>query len=164
VDSIEHGTFTNDESVKLFKASGAYLVPTLLAGTSVMEEAKINDQIPAPIRAKIAEVGPQMKAGFQRALKGGVKIAFGTDSGVSRHGQNAREFELMVEFGMSPAAAIRAATVDAADLLGRSAQLGSIEAGKLADIIAVDGDPIDNISELMDVDFVMKQGQVVKGN
>ena len=160
VDSIEHGSFLDDESVKLFRQTGAWLVPTLLAGHTVSEEAKTNEQMPAPVKAKVAQVAPAMAAAFQRALKGGVRIAFGTDSGVSRHGDNAKEFELMVGHGMEPMRAIRSATVDAAELLGRSTSLGSLEPGKLADLIAVDGDPVADITELMDVDFVMKGGVV----
>lgn len=103
-----------------------------------------------------------MKESFQRALKGNVKIAFGTDSGVSRHGENAREFQLMVDYGMDPSEAIKAATVNAADLLGKSEELGTVEPGKSADIIAVRGDPIENIEVLMNVPFVMKAGVVYK--
>lgn len=162
VDSIEHGSFLDDESVRLFRESGAYLVPTLLAGVSIAEEMEVNPEIPPAIRAKIAEVSPAMRAAFRRALEGGVNIAFGTDSGVSRHGINARELELMVEYGMEPSRVIRSATVDAARLLGREQQLGTIETGKAADIIAVDGNPIANISELLDVDWIMKGGTVYR--
>ena len=162
VDSIEHGSFLDDESVRLFRKTGAYLVPTLLAGVSIAEEMEINPDIPPAIKAKIAEVSPAMRASFNRALAGGVNIAFGTDSGVSRHGVNARELELMAEYGMPTSRVIRSATVDAARLLGREAQLGTIEAGKAADIIAVDGNPLEKISELRDVDWVMKGGTVYK--
>jgi imidazolonepropionase-like amidohydrolase len=162
VDSIEHGTFLDEESISLFKKSGAYLVPTILAGTTIMEEAEVNDKIPPAIRDKIALVGPQMAEGFERAVKGNVNIAFGTDSGVSRHGDNAREFELMVAGGMTPADTIKAATISAADLLDRTESLGTLEPGKMADIIAVKGNPLTNISELRDVDFVMKGGKVYK--
>lgn len=162
VDSIEHGSFLDDRSIELFNEREAYLVPTLLAGVTVIEEAKTNMQMSEAIRAKVALVGPQMRSAFQRALSGGVKIAFGTDSGVSRHGENAREFELMVDYGMEAEQAIRSATVVAAELLGQSERLGTIESGKFADLIAVDADPRANISSLLDVEFVMQGGVIVR--
>jgi imidazolonepropionase-like amidohydrolase len=162
VQTIDHGSYLDDESVRLFKQSGAYLVPTLLAGVSVKEELEVNDKIPPAIAAKIRQVAPVVEASFKRALKGGVKIAFGTDSGVSKHGLNAREFELMVQYGMNENDAIKSATITAAEVLGMSSQLGSIEKGKIADIVAVDGDPLKNISVLKDMKFVMKDGIVYK--
>jgi len=162
VNSIDHGSYLDDESVRLFKEKGAYLVPTLLAGVSVKEELAVNDKIPPAIAAKIRQVAPVVEASFKRALKGGVKIAFGTDSGVSKHGTNAREFELMVQYGMDENEAIKAATLVAAELLDMQNQLGSIEKGKFADIVAVDGDPLKNISLLKDIKFVMKEGTVYK--
>jgi imidazolonepropionase-like amidohydrolase len=162
VDSIEHGSYLNDESVRLFKQSGAWLVPTLLAGVSVTEELETNDQIPPAIQEKIRQVGPVVEASFKRAVAGGVKIAFGTDSGVSVHGTNGREFELMVSYGMDEVSAIRSATVNTAELLNMSATIGTIEAGKMADIVAVRGDPTSNISLLRNVQFVMKGGEVFK--
>ena len=162
VASIEHGSYLTDESVKLFLEHDTYLVPTLMAGIHMIEELSVNPNIPPAIVAKVKAVGPEVEAAFKRALKGGVKIAFGTDSGVSPHGQNAREFELMVNYGMKPADAIKAATVSAADLLGMSSSLGTLEKGKFADIVAVEGDPIKDISLLKDIGFVMKEGKVYK--
>lgn len=162
VSSIEHGSYLNEESVQLFLENDAWLVPTLLAGTSVLEELEINEQIPPAIQEKIRQVGPQMESAFKLALQGGVKIAFGTDSGVSRHGDNAREFELMVNFGMDPVAAIRSATVETARLIDRSHDLGTLEEGKIADIIAVAGNPDEDISLLRSVDYVMKAGKTYK--
>jgi imidazolonepropionase-like amidohydrolase len=162
VNSIEHGSYLNDESVKLFVEKGAYLVPTLLAGVWLTEEMEINLKIPPAIVAKIKEVTPMVEASFKRALKGGVNIAFGTDSGVSKHGTNAREFELMVKYGMSEADAIVSATKNAAELLGMENQIGTIEVGKWADIVAVSGNPLKDISLLKNVEFVMKEGKVFK--
>jgi imidazolonepropionase-like amidohydrolase len=162
VSSIEHGSYLDDESVRLFNETNAYLVPTLLAGVSLLEEMEINDQIPPPIVEKIKQVVPVVEESFKRALKGGVKIAFGTDSGVSKHGTNAREFVLMVKYGMNNEEAIKSATLNAADLLGMSNSIGSIESGKLADIIAFDENPLNDITVMLDVEFVMKQGVVYK--
>lgn len=161
VNSIEHGTFTNDETFRLYKQTGAYYVPTLLAFDAAYAHGVRGALTPAQFdKAKIA-VG---KAGatFSRALKEGVKIAFGTDSGVSVHGKNAEEFALMVRNGMTPTDAIKSATVSAADLLGVSGSAGTIEAGKDADIVAVEGDPLQNVRLLENMGFVMKWGQVVK--
>jgi len=164
VDSIEHGTYLDDESIRLFKKTGAFLVPTLLAGATVAAWADDpNSFLLPPQRAKAREAGPRMLDMARRAHRGGVKIAFGTDSGVSKHGENAREFALLVEAGMSPMEAIKAATVHGAANLGRSAELGSLEPGKWGDLIAVRGDPTLDIGELMDVDFVMKEGVAYKG-
>ncbi len=163
VDSIEHGTYLNNESIRLFKRTGAYLVPTLLAGATVVEWAEDPDSfLLPPQRAKALQVGPVMHEMGRRAHEGGVKIAFGTDSGVSRHGDNAREFQLLVDAGMTPMEAIRTATVNGADNLGKSGVLGTIEPGKYGDLIAVDGDPLADVTELEDVDFVMKEGVVYK--
>lgn len=162
VHSIEHGSYLDDESVKLFIEKDAYLVPTLLAGVWLSEEIKVNKNIPPAIALKINQVVPVVEESFKRALKGKVKIAFGTDSGVSKHGENAREFELMVKYGMNENQAIKTATLNAADLLGMQNELGSIEKGKFADIVAVSGDPLKNISLLKTIDFVMKDGKVYK--
>ena len=164
VNSIEHGSYLDDESVQLFNKTNAYLVPTLLAGVSLSEEMEVNDKIPPAILQKIIQVIPVVEASFKRALNGNVKIAFGTDSGVSKHGTNAREFELMVKYGMDNEEAIKSATINAADLLDMSNQIGTIEKGKIADIIAVDGDPLQDIKLLQDVQFVMKEGTVYKNN
>jgi imidazolonepropionase-like amidohydrolase len=162
VNSIEHGSYLNDESVRLFKETGAYLVPTLLAGVSVTEELETNQNIPPAIAEKIRQVGPVVEASFKRALKGGVNIAFGTDSGVSKHGTNAREFELMVGYGMDEDAAIVSATLEAAELLGMKESLGSLETGKWADIVAVSENPLQDITLLKEIQFVMKEGTVYK--
>lgn len=162
VSSIDHGSYLDDESVKLFLENDAWLVPTLLAGISVRDELVVNDQIPPAIVDKINTVVPVVEASFKRALKGGVKIAFGTDSGVSKHGENAREFEIMVDYGMSESQAIKTATLNAAELLGLKDQIGSIEEGKSADIIAVDKNPLEDISELKNITFVMKSGIIYK--
>jgi len=146
----------------LFKKTNAYLVPTLLAGVHMGEESEINDQIPPFIVAKINQVIPVVEESFRRAVKENVNIAFGTDSGVSKHGTNAREFELMVKYGLGPEESIKTATVNAADLLGMYDKIGSIEIGKVADLIAVDGDPLTDISILKSVQFVMKSGVIYK--
>ena len=163
VDAIEHGTYLNNESIRLFRRTGAYLVPTVLAGVTVAEwAADPNTFLTPPQRAKAAQVGPNMLDMARRAHAGGVKIAFGTDSGVSKHGDNAREFALLVEAGMTPMEAIYTATVAGADNLGKSDLLGTITPGKYADLIAVDGDPLTDVTELEDVDFVMKEGKAYK--
>lgn len=162
VDSIEHGSYADKTSVKLFKKSGAYLVPTLLAGDTVKKMAQQSDFMSPAIKAKAIRVGGDMIDNINRSYKAGVKIAFGTDSGVSKHGINAQEAVLMVNAGMSPMDVIKSATINAADLISKSDSLGTIEAGKLADIIAVDSSPIDDIRELLDVDFVMQGGKIYK--
>ncbi|WP_038030042.1 metal-dependent hydrolase family protein [Thermonema rossianum] len=161
VHSIEHGTYMDDEAIELFKKTGAYYVPTILAGRTVADSAKVPGYYAPIVVPKALAVGPQIQKTFAKAYKSGVKIAFGTDSGVSVHGLNAIEFELMVEAGMPPLEAIRSATLNAADLLGVN-NLGSIEAGMLADVIAVEDNPLENISTLRKVVFVMKDGKVYK--
>jgi imidazolonepropionase-like amidohydrolase len=161
VDSIEHGTFTNDESFRLYKQSGAYYVPTLVAPAAALADGMRGALTPAQFDKARAAAGNAEKS-LGEAVRRGVRIAFGTDSGVSPHGRNAEEFALMVRAGMSPANAIRAATVDAAELLGLSAKIGTIEPGKDADIIAVDGDPVANVRLLEQVGFVMKSGRIHK--
>lgn len=161
--SIEHGTFLDEESIRLFRRSGAFLVPTVMAGEFVTLEAEANAPWMTPFqRAKALQVGPQMVDMLRRAHRGGVQIAFGTDSGVSRHGDNAREFELMVEAGMAPEQAIIAATINGARHLQMENEIGRIAPGFHADIIAVSGNPLENVSELRDVDFVMAAGMVHK--
>lgn len=163
VDSIEHGTYLDNESIRLFKRNGAYLVPTLLAGATVVEWAEdpASFLLP-PQRAKALQVGPQMSDMAARAHQGGVKISFGTDSGVSRHGDNAREFALLVDAGMTPMEAIISATITGAENLGKADMLGMLTPGKAGDLIAVEGDPLTDITELEDVDFVMKGGVAYK--
>ncbi len=162
VDSIEHGSYANDESIKLFKKTGAYLVPTLMAGDTVVNLAKNTNFMSPAISAKAIRVGGDMITNFKRSYQSGVKIAYGTDCGVSKHGSNAKEAVLMFNAGMKPQEILKTATVHAADLIGQSKSLGTIEAGKIADIIATDESPLKNIKELLDVDFVMKSGVVVK--
>ncbi len=162
-DSIEHGSYLDGETVALFKAKGAYLVPTVLAGATVVEMAAApNSPLTPAQKAKARQVGPLMMDMLRTAKKGGVKIAFGTDSGVSKHGDNARELELMVEAGFTPTEALHSATIVAAEHLGLSSEIGTIETGKVADIIAVDGDPTKNISVMRNVKFVMSKGVVAK--
>ena len=161
VDSIEHGTYLDAESIALFKENGATLVPTVLAGATVTGWTN-EPWLPAPSRAKAAIVGPLMLDMLRRAHEGGVNIAFGTDTGVSRHGENAQEFALMVEAGFSPEEAIRAATVIASEHIEMATDIGTLEKGKYADLIAVTKDPLKNIKELESVDFVMKGGEIFK--
>lgn len=163
VDSIEHGTFLDDEAIALFKERGAFYVPTILAGVTVGEIAAAPDSYFLPaVKAKALQVGPVIQSAFAKAYKAGVRVAFGTDSGVSHHGENGREFLLMVEQGMKPEEAIVAATVGAAELCGLSKEIGTIEAGKAADIVAVKGNPLEDIARIRDVRFVMRDGRVVK--
>ena len=162
VDSIEHGTYMDDEIRKLMKEHGTYYVPTILAGKFVADKAKIDGFFPELVRPKAAAIGPLIQNTFEQAHKAGVKIAFGTDSGVSAHGDNAQEFSLMVEAGMKPADALISATVNSASLLGISDILGTLEEGKLADLVAVQGNPLDDISLMESVSFVMKDGVVYK--
>lgn len=160
--TIEHGTYMDEEIIELMKEHGTYYVPTILAGRFVAEKAAIDGYFPEVVRPKAAAIGPLIDGTFSRAYAAGVKIAFGTDSGVSPHGENAREFEYMVEGGMPPMEAIRSATIVPAELLGINDRLGSLEAGKLADLVAVQGDPLEDITLLQDIDFVMKEGVVYK--
>jgi imidazolonepropionase-like amidohydrolase len=162
VDSIEHGSYAGPKAIALFKQTGAYLVPTLLAGETAVQMAQHADFMSQAIKDKAIATGMAMQGTFEKAYKAGVKIAYGTDSGVSKHGDNAREAALMVKAGMPEMEVIKSATVNAADLLDMSSSLGTIEAGKFADIIAVDGSPLDAIEEVLDVDFVMKGGRVDK--
>jgi len=161
VNSIEHGTFTNADTFKLYRLTGAYYVPTLLAPAAALADGQRGALTPAQFDKARLAAGNAEKS-FAEAIRQNVKIAFGTDTGVSPHGRNAEEFALMVKNGMAPAAAIRSATVDAADLLGKSDTVGTITAGKDADIIAVRGDPTADVRLLEHVDFVMKHGRVHK--
>ena len=162
-DSIEHGTMLTDESIKLFKAAGAYYVPTLSTVNGYLERLAANpNAYPPDVLAKVQwRIGVTGKS-LAKAYPAGVKIAFGTDAGVSKHGRNADEFELMVKHGMPASAAIQAATMNAATLLGVEKEVGSLEPGKAADVIAVAGDPITDITTLKSVRFVMKDGRVFK--
>lgn len=164
-DSIEHGTLLDEEGIKLFNKSGAYYVPTLSTVNGYIERLKADANAYAPavkekIEWRIKVTGEALRKAFAR----GVKIAFGTDAGVSKHGRNADEFELMVKHGMSAEAAIQAATINAATLLGQEKDLGSLSPGKRADLIAVTGDPLKDITVLKTVRFVMKDGVVVRSN
>jgi len=163
VASIEHGSILDEEAVQLMKQHGTYLVPTLLAGYTA-ESLALARKLPPAIAAKALAIAPRMRSSFKLALDAGVKIALGTDAGVMQHGTNAREFELMVRYGMRPTQAIQAGTLSGATLLGRDADVGSLEKGKLADIVAVRGDPLQDIATLQHVDFVMKGGAVFKRN
>jgi imidazolonepropionase-like amidohydrolase len=158
VDSIEHGTFLDDPAIASFKAHGAYLVPTMMAPLAALAQAR-SGALPAATIPKAEAAAAAMLASHRRAIAAGVKIAFGTDTGVSRHGDNAQEFALMVAAGMTPMQAIRAATVGGADLLGRD-DVGTIVAGKSADIIAVGTSPLSDVRALEHVDFVMHKGAV----
>jgi imidazolonepropionase-like amidohydrolase len=162
VDSIEHGTYMSEEVMRLMKKRGTYYVPTIIAGKFVAEKAQIPGYFSELVRPKAIAIGPLIQETFARAYKAGVPIAFGTDTGVSAHGDNWKEFGYMIEAGMPPMAAIQSATVAAADLLGRSADLGSVSVGKYADIIAVPGDPLSDPAQFGAVHFVMKGGVVYK--
>jgi imidazolonepropionase-like amidohydrolase len=162
-DSIEHGTMLDDASIKLFKQSGAYYVPTLSTVNGYIERLAANpNAYPPDVLAKVKWRIEVTGKSLEKAYPAGVKIAFGTDAGVSKHGRNADEFELMVKHGMPAGAAIEAATVNAAKLLGVDAEVGSLEPGKAADIIAVSGDPTRDVTVLKAVNFVMKDGVVHK--
>jgi len=162
VDSIEHGTFMDDECIRLMKEHGTHYVPTISAGRFVFEHAQDPDYFPAIVRPKALAVGPQIQATFGKAWKAGVTIMFGTDTGVGPHGSNGKEFGYMVEAGMPVMDAIRSATRVPAKYLGVDDKLGSLEAGKIADIVAVPGDPIADVHTLEHVSFVMKEGVIYK--
>ncbi len=158
VDSIEHGSFLSTDTLKLMKERGTYLVPTLMAPDSLMPNLS---KFPPEIAAKAIAANASLSKTFREAVRLGVKIGFGTDSGVSKHGENAREFRLMVEHGMTPIAALKAATSADAELLGLAKSIGTLKPGKLADLVAVPGDPIADIAATGRVVFVMKEGAVV---
>ena len=162
VTTIEHGSFLDDECIALFKEKGAYLVPTIIAGKSAADSAKIPGYYHPLVVPKALEVGPLIQKSFERAYKAGVKIAFGTDAGVYKHGLNAKEFQYMTEAGMPVMEAIKSATIVAAEVLDMKEQLGSIEVGKLADIIATEANPLEDVKTLMNVIFVMRDGVVYK--
>ena len=162
VDSIEHGTYMDEADMKLMKEHGTWYVPTITAGDYVAHKALIPGYYPPQVAAKAAAIGPLIVGTAGRAYKAGVKIAFGTDAGVYPHGENAHEFELMVQAGMPPMFTLQAATTHAAELLGHDKDLGSVTAGKFADLIAVPGNPVDDIGLMKKVSFVMKEGIVYK--
>ena len=161
VDSIEHGSYIDDAVIATMKEHGTYLVPTLYLGDWMMENAEQTHMLP-PLMAKAREVIPAARKNIAHAFTSGVKVAFGTDAAVYPHGLNGREFAVMVKLGLTPLQAIQAATVNAADLLGWSGKVGSLEPGAWADVVAVDGDPVKDVTTLERVKFVMKGGEVVK--
>ena len=158
VQSIEHGTYLDDETIALFRETGGTLVPTVLAGVTV---TGWTDQpwLPAPSREKAAIVGPLMLDMLSRAREGGVNVAFGTDTGVSKHGDNSQEFDLMVQAGYTPEEAIRTATVDASVHVEMSDMIGTIEPGKFADMVVLRSDPLEDVSALRSIRFVIKDGE-----
>ncbi|MET1255812.1 metal-dependent hydrolase family protein [Aliikangiella maris] len=162
VDSIEHGTYMDAEVIRLMKKNKVYFVPTITAGKWVAEKAAIAGYYPEVVRPKAAAIGPKIHDTFANAYKKGVMIAFGTDAGVFPHGLNAREFEYMVSAGMPAFEAIQSATLNAAKLLRIDNILGSIDNGKLADIVAVEGDPLADIRLMQQISFVMKDGEIIK--
>jgi len=164
VTSIEHGSYMTPEIMSLMKKKGTVYVPTLMAAETVVEMAQKPGALPEIVRPKAIRVGAQIEHTFRAALKAGVPIAMGTDTGVSAHGKNAKEFELMVQYGMPAMQAIQAGTISGAKLLRQEKDLGTVEKGKIADLVAVAGDPIQDIKLLQDVKFVMKDGVVYKLN
>ena len=162
IKTIEHGTLMSEETMELMKEYDAYLVPTITAGKSVAEMAEIEGYYPELVVPKAKAIGPQIQGTFEKAYKKGVNILFGTDAGVFKHGLNAKEFGYMVEVGMPPMEAIQSATIIPAQLLKVDASYGSIDKGKMADIIAVKANPLEDISTMTEVIFVMKHGKVVK--
>jgi imidazolonepropionase-like amidohydrolase len=164
VDSVEHGTYMTEEVMDLMIKNNTYYVPTISAGEFVAEKSLIDNYFPDIVRPKAASVGPQIGSTFSIASKRGVKIAFGTDVGVQPHGTNWKEFYYMVKYGMSEMKAIKAATINTAKLLNIDSSLGSIEVGKIADLVAVNNSPLKDISIMKDVVFVMKEGEVIKND
>ncbi len=162
IKTIEHGTLMSEETMDLMIQYNSFLVPTITAGKQVTEKAKIPGYFPAVVAKKASDIGPKIQGMFQRAYKKGVPIAFGTDAGVFPHGENAREFSYMVEAGMPIMAALKSATITNATLLGMGDNLGQLKEGFLADIVAVDENPKDNVETLKNVVFVMKEGQIFK--
>ena len=161
VDSVEHGTFMTTEVMDLMIKNETFYVPTISAGEFVADKSKIDNYFPEIVRPKAASVGPQIGSTFSKAYKRGVKIAFGTDAGVQPHGTNWKEFVYMVQYGMPPIEAIESATIKTAELLGIESDLGSIDEGKIADLIAVQGDPLKDINSMKNISFVMKDGVVI---
>ena len=164
IDSIEHGTFLDDEALEMMRARGTYLVATMMALKGIQERFDRGVYMPPPIVEKARAAMTSLNAMFARAVAKGVKIGFGTDAAVYPHGRNAEEFALMVNGGMTSAAALRAATSSNADLLGMSKEIGTLEAGKLADVVAVPGDPTQNVRQTEKVFFVMKEGVIYRND
>ena len=164
VDSIEHGTFMDDADMKLMRERGTWFVPTIIAGKYVEQMANTPGYYPPQVAAKAKLVGPRIQATAGRAYKAGVKMAFGTDAAVYPHGQNAKEFTYLTEAGIPAAYALQMATVNAAELLKQSANLGSLDAGKYADVVAVSGNPLTDIGVLQNVQFVMRAGNIYRQN
>jgi len=163
VDSIEHGSYIDDAAIAVMKEHGTYLVPTLYLGDWMIENAGLT-RLPPPLLAKAQEVLPNARKNVAHAFASGVKVALGTDAAVYPHGMNGHEFGVMVKLGLTPLQAIQAGTVNAADLLGWAGKVGTLEAGAWADIVAVDGDPLKDVTTLERVKFVMKGGEVVKND
>lgn len=161
VDSVEHGTFMDDQDIQLMKAHSTFYCPTVYTGQYVAQQAKLG-AYPPTVAAKALEVGPQIMKTVSRAYQGGVKFAYGTDAGVFPHGQNWEDFIYLVKAGLPPAYTLQMATINAAELLGHQDELGSVTAGKYADVVAVPGDPLQDISVMSKVNFVMKAGVIYK--
>ncbi|WP_236554714.1 amidohydrolase family protein [Novosphingobium sp. 9U] len=161
VDTVEHGSFLDDEAIKLFKSHGTWLVPTMMAPLAAVAQARAG-MLPPAVIPKAEEAAAAAFASHQKAIAAGVKVAFGTDTGVSKHGDNAQEFALLVKAGMTPAEALKTATVNAAEALGQSATIGTLAAGKEADIIALSGSPLHDVTRMEKVDLVMRHGVVHK--
>jgi imidazolonepropionase-like amidohydrolase len=161
VESIEHGSYIDDAGIAAMKEHGTYLVPTLYLGDWMMENAE-QTHMPPPLLAKARDVIPAARIHIAHAFAGGVKVAFGTDAAVYPHGLNGHEFAVMVKLGLTPLQAIQAATLNAADLLGWAGKVGSLEPGAWADVVAVEGDPVKDVTTLERVKFVMKGGEVVR--
>ncbi len=164
VDSIEHGTFMNEADMKLMKEHGTWYVPTIIAGKYVEQMAAIPGYYPAQVAAKARQVGPIIQATAGKAYRAGVKIAFGTDAAVYPHGQNAKEFQYMVDAGMPPMYVLQAATTHDAELLHQAKRLGQLAPGFVGDVVAVPGNPLQDITLMQKVGFVMKDGVVYKEN
>ncbi len=163
VDSIEHGSYIDDPAIAAMKEHGTYLVPTLYLGDWMIDNAGLT-RLPAPLLAKAQEVLPAARKNIAHAFASGVKVALGTDAAVYPHGMNAHEFAVMVKMGLTPLQSIQAGTINAADLLGWAGKVGTLEPGAWADIVAVDGDPLKDVTTLERVKFVMKEGDVVKND
>jgi imidazolonepropionase-like amidohydrolase len=162
IDSIEHGSFLDDEALDMMKQKGTYYVPTLMAAQGLSEQIQKGVAMPPAIKVKAEDAIAHVHQAFQKSVAKGVKIALGTDAAVYPHGRNAEEFHQMVDLGMKPIDALKAGTSNDADLLGLANKIGTLEAGKLADVVAVPGDPVKNIRQTEHVIFVMKEGVIYK--